>query len=307
MPARRVGGRWRVASDAIDAFGTTDRDAERPMQPGHRPIRSVFIANRGEIATRIARTCRRLGIGRRRPPPTGHGALDLLDIDAVVAAAVATGADARPPGLRVPGRERDFAEAVVGAGITWVGPPPARDPDDGRQGGRPAAGGVARRAGPGRLRRRRPVRRGADRRRRNGSASRCWSSRRPAAAARGCATVREPRRSPGALAPAGARRRQPFGDDRLILERLVEGGRHVEIQVLFDAAGPGRPARRARLLDPAPPPEGARGGAVAGRGRALRDAARRGGAGARPRGRLRRRRDLRVPPRRTRRPSPSSR
>ena len=51
--------------------------------------------------------------------------------------------------------------------------------------------------------------------------------------------VREPGRLPDGLAAARREATAAFGDDRLILERLVEGGRHVEIQVLFDATGHG--------------------------------------------------------------------
>ena len=118
LPARRVGGRWLVAFDALDAFAGAPAAATRS-------IRSVFIANRGEIAVRIARTCRRLGIEVTTPPTTGVDALDLLDADAVVAAAVAAGTDAVHPGFGFLAENADFAERVMAAGLVWVGPPPA--------------------------------------------------------------------------------------------------------------------------------------------------------------------------------------
>ena len=78
---------------------------------------------------------------------------------------------------------------------------------------------------------------------------------------KGMRTVREPHRLAEAIGAARREAAAAFGDDRLILERLVVGARHVEIQVLFDGYGAGRLAGRTRLLDPAPPPEGARGDA----------------------------------------------
>ena len=79
LPARRVGGRWRVASDAIDVF-----DQPPPLVGGsEQPIRTLFIANRGEIAARIKRTADRLGIRVVVPPTDGPNAIDLLSIDGV--------------------------------------------------------------------------------------------------------------------------------------------------------------------------------------------------------------------------------
>jgi len=75
LPARRVGNRWRVASDAIDALVASEPPAGEPV----RPIRTLFIANRGEIAHRITRTCDRLGIRAVVPPTVGAVALDLLE------------------------------------------------------------------------------------------------------------------------------------------------------------------------------------------------------------------------------------
>ena len=120
-------------------------------------------------------------------------------------------------------------------------------------------------------------------------------------------TVRGPDGLPDAL--AAARREAPaaFGDDRLILERLVEGARHVEIQVLFDAHGTGVhlgerdcsiQRRHQKVLEETPSP------AV---DAALRATARRGRAHARARRRLRQRRHVRVPLDDARRVRPSSR
>ena len=120
LPARRVGGRWRVASDAIDAF-----DQPPPLVGGsEQPIRTLFIANRGEIAARIKRTADRLGIRVVVPPTDGPNAIDLLSIESVVAAARSAGADALHPGFGFLAESAPFAEAVLAAGIRWVGPPP---------------------------------------------------------------------------------------------------------------------------------------------------------------------------------------
>ena len=264
LPARRVGGRWRVANDAIGAF-------EAPDAPAPSAIRTLFVANRGEIAARIRRTAERLGIATVVPPTDGPDAVDLLSIDAVVAAATSVGADALHPGFGFLAENAGFAEAVIAAGIRWVGPPPAAiramgdkaaarrlavelgvpvvpgydgpDQDDAtlvREATaiglpllvKPAAGGggkgmrVVRTAAGARGELRDRAARGARGVRRRPA--------RPRAAGRGSA----PRRGPGAV-------RRPR---------------------------PRRPPRRARLLDPAPPPEGPRGDAVA-RGARRRPAA----------------------------------
>ena len=121
LPARRVGGRWRVADDAIVAF----EGGPRAELIATDPIRRLFVANRGEIAARIRRTGDRLGLVTIVPPTTGADALDLLDMDAVVAAARAAGADAVHPGFGFFAENADFADRVEQAGIRWIGPPPA--------------------------------------------------------------------------------------------------------------------------------------------------------------------------------------
>ncbi|HEX5189514.1 MAG TPA: biotin carboxylase N-terminal domain-containing protein [Streptosporangiaceae bacterium] len=104
---------------------------------------SVLIANRGEIARRIARTARRLGIrviavyseaDAELPFVTesdeavligpAPAAKSYLDADAILAAAARTGAEAIHPGYGFLAENAAFATKVIDAGLTWIGPPP---------------------------------------------------------------------------------------------------------------------------------------------------------------------------------------
>jgi acetyl-CoA/propionyl-CoA carboxylase biotin carboxyl carrier protein len=234
LPARRVGGRWRVASDALDALVTPKGAPLRvPVS-----IERLFVANRGEIATRIRRSCDRLGIEAIVPPTDGPEALDLLDIGAVVAAAIDARADAVHPGFGFLAENAAFAEAVEAAGIRWVGPPPAAIR---AMGDKAAARRLARRLGI-------PTIDGYDGDD-QADAALARAARRigfpilvkPAAGGggKGMRTVRSANDLGDALAGARREALAAFGDERLIIERLLEGPRHVEVQLLFDGDGHG--------------------------------------------------------------------
>ncbi|HEX8969670.1 MAG TPA: biotin carboxylase N-terminal domain-containing protein [Chloroflexota bacterium] len=113
------------------------------LPPRVRGIDSVLVANRGEIALRVFRTCRRLGIRtiavysdadaealhvamadeavRIGPPPAAESYLNQA---AILAAAAQTRAEAIHPGYGFLAENPDFAQAVVDTGRIWVGPPP---------------------------------------------------------------------------------------------------------------------------------------------------------------------------------------
>jgi acetyl-CoA/propionyl-CoA carboxylase biotin carboxyl carrier protein len=209
-----------------------------PAIASTRQIRRLFIANRGEIARRIRRTAERLRIEAIEPPTEGSGAIDLLDIEAVVSAARAARADAVHPGFGFLAENAEFADAVEAAGIAWVGPPAGAIRAMGDKG---AARRLAVELGV-------PVVPGYDGDDQSDAALRRAARRigfpllvKPAAGGggKGMRTVRDPARLGDALASARREAAAAFGDERLILERFVEGPRHVEVQVLFDGAGSG--------------------------------------------------------------------
>jgi acetyl-CoA/propionyl-CoA carboxylase biotin carboxyl carrier protein len=202
------------------------------------PIRTVFIANRGEIATRIRRTTDRLGIVAVTPPTDGPGSVDLLSVESVVSAALAAGADALHPGFGFLAESPELAEAVGGAGIRWIGPPAAaiRAMGDKASARRLAADlGI-------------PIIPGYDGADQADEALAAAVDRigrpmlvKPAAGGggKGMRIVRLGDDLEAALASSRREARAAFGDERLVLERLVENARHVEVQVLFDAHGEG--------------------------------------------------------------------
>ena len=218
-------------------------------------VTRLLIANRGEIVSRIARSARRMGIttiavysdADRDGPHVAAcdecaaigGATpadSYLRIDRILAAASASQADAVHPGYGFLAENAAFAAAVTAAGLTFVGPPAAAIAtmgDKARARERVAAAGV-------------PIVPGFDGDAQDeaslvAAANRIGYPVMVKAAAggggRGMRCVTSPGQLPEALRAAAAEAAKAFGDGRLILERALVGPRHVEIQLLADAAG----------------------------------------------------------------------
>jgi acetyl/propionyl-CoA carboxylase alpha subunit len=200
-------------------------------------IRKLLVANRGEIAVRIFRTCERLGIHtvavassddrgayHVRQAAEAYPIKSYLFHGDILQAAQEAGADAIHPGYGFLAENADFAEDVVAAGLVWVGPPPAvlRAAGDKLESKRVAAeAGV-------------PVVE-------TGAPEEIGYPLMIKAAAggggRGMRVVRAAGELDEALAAARREAEAAFGDDTVFCERYVERPRHVEVQLLANAHG----------------------------------------------------------------------
>ena len=208
-------------------------------------ITRLLVANRGEIASRVFATCRRLGIetvavhsdADAGLPYVGEAdtavhlpgnapADTYLRIDLLVDAALRSGADAVHPGYGFLSENADFARAVIDAGLIWVGPAPAsieamgskvRAKELMRKAGVPVLEAPEAPTEPGPS----PAGEGVRRRRRPRDARR---------------TTARPTCRPRSR-PRARRRPVAFGDGTVFVEPYVERGRHVEVQVVGHPAG----------------------------------------------------------------------
>ena len=239
---------------------SADRASLRKDGGDPRPFNRVLVANRGEIAVRIIRACRELGVEtvaifsdvdrdarhvrladravRIGPAPANAS---YLRGDAIVAAALATGAEAIHPGYGFLSERAIFAEAVEAAGLTFVGPSSRTiamlgDKVEARRSA--AAAGVPIIPGtidPVAVEGPRTVEAIA------AEAARIGYPLLVKAAAggggRGMRRVLAPDDLVGALAAGAAEARAAFGDGSVYLEREVHPARHIEVQLLGAADG----------------------------------------------------------------------
>ena len=218
-------------------------------------FRKVLIANRGEIAVRVARTCRVMGIptvavfseadrdavhtrvcDEAVPIGPAEAAASYLNVEPLVEAARRTGADAVHPGYGFLSQNGDFADAVAAAGLVFIGPP----------------GGVHRRMGDKKAARRLmaaagvPVVPGYDGDDQGDETLLAVAHRigwpvmlKPSrgGGGKGMRVVRAESDFATALAASRREARSAFGDDVMVIERFLARPRHVEVQVLADGHG----------------------------------------------------------------------
>jgi len=225
-------------------------------KPTYRKIRKLLVANRGEIAIRVMRAAVEMGIrtvsiyshedrfalhrfkadesylvGEGKPPVEAY-----LDIAGVIEVARAAGADAVHPGYGFLAENPDFAEACAAAGLTFIGPPPEVMR---RLGNKVAARALAQAANV-------PVMPATDPLPNDPSEilalaegigfpvmlKASWGG-----GGRGMRVIETAAEMAAAVESARREAKSAFGNDEVYLEKLVRRARHVEVQVLADAAG----------------------------------------------------------------------
>ena len=214
----------------------------------------LFIANRGEVAVRVARACDALGIApvfaasaADRDAPylqgrevvligPGRAAQSYLDVSRVVQAAVQSRCSALHPGWGFLSENPLLATLCEQHGVTFIGPPAHVTA---RMGSKTRAKAAMRAAGlqtiPGSL----GVLAGADDARRVASdvGFPLLFKAENGGGGRGMRIARDASEVDTAFAEATAEARAAFGGDRVFVEKLIEGGRHVEIQIFADRYG----------------------------------------------------------------------
>jgi geranyl-CoA carboxylase alpha subunit len=219
------------------------------------PFHKILIANRGEIARRIARTARRLGYGVvavysdadasalhvreadqavhiGEPPPSRS----YLNIDAIIAAAKSSGADAVHPGYGFLAENEGFAQACLDAGLVFIGPSPKAVS---AMGNKARAKDIMRAAGVPCV----PGYQGADQSESTmlAEANKIGFPVMIKAVAggggRGMRLVPDAAAFAGSLQTARSEAQSAFGNPTIILERAIIDPRHIEIQVFGDRFG----------------------------------------------------------------------
>ena len=218
-------------------------------------MRRLLVANRGEIAVRVARTAREMGIetvavyadgdadafhalrmDRAVSLGSGSVAETYLSVGRLLEAARATESDAVHPGYGFLSENASFARAVADSGRIWVGPPPEAIEE---MGGKLRARALMEAAGV-------PVTPGSRPDAVDDAGLRAEAERlgfplliKPSAGGggKGMSRVDRPQDLPAALEEARRVAKSAFGDGTVYLERLLEGCRHVEFQVFGDVGG----------------------------------------------------------------------
>ena len=206
----------------------------------------VLVANRGEIARRVLRTCRDLGLSTvavYSDPDAGSphvaeadAAVRLpgdapgdtyLRADLLIEAAQRSGADAIHPGYGFLSENAAFARAVLAAGLTWIGPPPAAIESMGSKIESKrlmAAAGV-------------PVLAALNPDAVTDADLPVLIKASAGGGGRGMRIVRELAQLPASLAAARSEAASAFGDSTVFCEPYLPAGRHIEVQILADDAG----------------------------------------------------------------------
>ena len=218
-------------------------------------LRRVLIANRGEIALRVLRACREMGIETVAACSEAdrealhvqlatqavcvgpaRAADSYLNQEALLTAALATGCDGVHPGYGFLSENAEFADACAEAGLTFIGP---SGDTIRRAGSKSAAREIMRAAGV-------PVTPGSDGAVRSAEAALAAAERvgypvlLKASAGGGGRGIRRcggPEDLPAAFAEAQAEARACFDSDEMYLEKLVLNPRHIEFQILADRHG----------------------------------------------------------------------
>ncbi|MEV5836210.1 biotin carboxylase N-terminal domain-containing protein [Nocardia sp. NPDC052112] len=211
-----------------------------------RPITTVLVANRGEIARRVFASCRRMGIGTVAVYSDADAAAPhVAEADAavrlagntpaetylrgelIVEAALATGADAIHPGYGFLSENAEFARAVLAAGLAWIGPPVEAIE---QMGSKVAAKKMMDAAGV-------PVLAELDPAEVTAAQLPVLIKASAGGGGRGMRVVRELADLEPQIAAARREAESAFGDPTVFCERYLETGRHIEVQVMADTHG----------------------------------------------------------------------